>query len=207
MDRAAETTAKIIAAATEVFSEAGFSGARVDEIAARSGVNKATIYYHIGNKKVLYGEVMHNVMGNLAMHLARDVKEAQTPEQRLKAYVRNFVATINLNPHLPPIIMRELASGGKNLPEVATKDMNAVVGILASILEDGATRGDFAVMSPFIVHAMILGAIILFKVSSPIRARIEVLPEELKGDRISPEVAAELERLALKMVREERQKD
>lgn len=41
----------LLNAATVVFAERGFAGARVDEIAARAGVNKALIYAYYGDKK------------------------------------------------------------------------------------------------------------------------------------------------------------
>jgi TetR/AcrR family transcriptional repressor of mexJK operon len=37
-----------------VFSEAGFERAGVDQIAARAGVSKATVYHHFRDKKALY---------------------------------------------------------------------------------------------------------------------------------------------------------
>ncbi|MBW1769410.1 MAG: helix-turn-helix transcriptional regulator [Deltaproteobacteria bacterium] len=46
-----ESIQRIMDAATEIFAESGFAGARVDEIAKRAGVNKAMIYYRIGDKK------------------------------------------------------------------------------------------------------------------------------------------------------------
>jgi AcrR family transcriptional regulator len=52
------TVRRILKAAASIFSESGFSGARVDEIAKRARVNKATIYYHIGDKEKLYAEVI-----------------------------------------------------------------------------------------------------------------------------------------------------
>jgi len=48
-----ETTERIISAAMAVFSRDGFNGARVDEIAREAGVNKATLYYHVGDKEAL----------------------------------------------------------------------------------------------------------------------------------------------------------
>ena len=48
-----ETFDKIMVAAADVFVESGYGGARMDEIAKRAGVNKATIYYNVGNKETL----------------------------------------------------------------------------------------------------------------------------------------------------------
>ena len=48
---------RILDAATEVFAEKGFGETRVDEIAARAGVNKAMLYYHVGGEEALYAAV------------------------------------------------------------------------------------------------------------------------------------------------------
>ena len=61
-----QTTRRILKAATTIFSEVGFAGARVDEIAKCAGVNKATIYYHIGDKQALYARVIRNLFGDAA---------------------------------------------------------------------------------------------------------------------------------------------
>ncbi|HQN26099.1 MAG TPA: helix-turn-helix domain-containing protein [Syntrophales bacterium] len=50
-NRRGDTALKILAAARDVFSERGFAGTTVDEIARRAGVNKATLYYQIGDKQ------------------------------------------------------------------------------------------------------------------------------------------------------------
>lgn len=44
---------RILVAASQVFAESGYDGARVDEIARRAGVNKALIYYYYDNKESL----------------------------------------------------------------------------------------------------------------------------------------------------------
>lgn len=52
------TRASILAAATEEFTANGLDGARVDEIARRSGINKRMIYYYFGDKSGLYLAVL-----------------------------------------------------------------------------------------------------------------------------------------------------
>jgi TetR/AcrR family transcriptional regulator len=49
---------RILAAASEEFSERGFAGARVDSIARRAGLNKQLISHHFGGKQALYEAVM-----------------------------------------------------------------------------------------------------------------------------------------------------
>ena len=51
------TKARILDAATEVFSAKGFAGARVADIASRAGVNHQLITYYFGGKAGLYREI------------------------------------------------------------------------------------------------------------------------------------------------------
>ena len=44
-----KTAEKILSAARAVFAEKGYNGTHMDEIAERASVNKATLYYQIGD--------------------------------------------------------------------------------------------------------------------------------------------------------------
>jgi AcrR family transcriptional regulator len=59
------TRAAILAAATEEFTTHGLTGARVDEIARRSGVNKRMIYYYFGDKNGLYLAVLEEIYADI----------------------------------------------------------------------------------------------------------------------------------------------
>jgi AcrR family transcriptional regulator len=52
-----DTRRRILAAATEEFSQHGIAGARVDRIAAAANSNKAMLYAYFGNKKQLFDAV------------------------------------------------------------------------------------------------------------------------------------------------------
>jgi AcrR family transcriptional regulator len=55
---AERTRTELLAVATTVFAEEGYSGARVDEIALRTRTTKRMIYYYFGGKKQLYLAVL-----------------------------------------------------------------------------------------------------------------------------------------------------
>jgi AcrR family transcriptional regulator len=54
----AETKARVLRAATELFAERGFHGTKVRDIATRAGANVAAGHYHFGSKRDLYVEVL-----------------------------------------------------------------------------------------------------------------------------------------------------
>ena len=67
------TARRILAAARDAFSENGFNGTTVDGIARRAGVNKATLYYQIGDKETLYAKVIGSVIEETVDSIVRDL--------------------------------------------------------------------------------------------------------------------------------------
>ena len=61
--RAETTRRKILDAAVVEFTANGLAGARVDEIAARAGVNMRMLYVHFGSKEELWIQVLEHVYG------------------------------------------------------------------------------------------------------------------------------------------------
>ncbi|MCB0293033.1 MAG: helix-turn-helix transcriptional regulator, partial [Calditrichaeota bacterium] len=57
MKYSSETERKIVEAASTVFLEKGKTGARMQAIADRAGINKALLHYYFRSKDRLYQEV------------------------------------------------------------------------------------------------------------------------------------------------------
>lgn len=204
-----ESIRRILDAATAVFAQVGFAGARVDEIARRAGVNKATIYYHIGDKEALYARVLHDVFADTATRIANNIRASQSPEEKLKTYIRNLALTIDQHPHVPPIMMREFALGGQNFPEVVTADFARIFRMLQEILEEGSQKGLFIDVSPFTLHAMVIGPVIFCRNLNSIRSKLSHAPEILRklDSLTSSGVADEIENVLLRAVKKEENGD
>lgn len=56
-----KTRSTILETALTVFAEKGFDGARVDEIALRSGLQKNVLYHHFGGKDALFMAVLEHM--------------------------------------------------------------------------------------------------------------------------------------------------
>ncbi|HOD97892.1 MAG TPA: TetR/AcrR family transcriptional regulator [Syntrophales bacterium] len=202
-DKQSLTTARILDAATDIFAEAGFNGARMDEIARRAGVNKAMIYYHIGAKEALYAEVLHGVIGHVADSISACIETGATPEAKLRAYIRGFVDAVEGNPRMGPILLREIASGGQNLPDLVIQDFARIIALITAILDEGRERGVFYPVTPFLIHMTVVGSLILYKTSGPIRSRRENIPAAVKAldQQITPRVTVEVENLILRGIK------
>jgi TetR/AcrR family transcriptional regulator len=180
-EKIGKTAGKILKAARAVFAENGYSGTHMEEVARRAGVNKATLYYRIGDKDTLYANVIHQVIGNIAQGIAEAVGQAGNPEEKIKVYVKCIAAAVDKNPELPPIMMREMAGGGVHLPRVVVEDLVAVLTILTAVLDEGRKKGIFIEVVPFLIHMMILGTILFYKKAAPIKDEQSWLPATIKA--------------------------
>jgi AcrR family transcriptional regulator len=170
-----DAVARIRAAAERHFAQHGYAGARVDEIAAAAGVNKAALYYHVGDKRALYHAVLADVLGRMADAVERNIGAAHAPRDKLRAHIATLADTVGAHSHLAPIMMREVASGGAQLPDEALRHMLRVVGALRTVLEEGIANGAFRAVDPFMTHILIVGGIMFYVAGAPIRARAATL--------------------------------
>jgi len=200
--RGQRTIFHILQAAVETFSESGFDGARMDAIARRAGVNKATIYYHIGDKTALYTAAMHRISGQTYKIIAGKAGELASPEERLAMFVHTFAETVDANPRMGPMMLREVAGGGQRLPGAVIEDIAGIVGLLAQIIDDGHKAGAFRRVPPFMLYMMIVGSVLLYKTSAPVRQRVsEEYGTLVDGQEVvSGTVAQEIARLILNAV-------
>ncbi len=63
------TRKRVLEIAEELFSEKGFDGTGMDEIAKKAGINKATIYYHFNSKNHIIEELFKSIIVELNNHL------------------------------------------------------------------------------------------------------------------------------------------
>ncbi|MCP4669685.1 MAG: TetR/AcrR family transcriptional regulator [Desulfobacula sp.] len=178
MDNNTPIKKKILKTAAKIFAEYGFEGARMDQIAKAADVNKASIYYNIGNKKALYEKVLVETIRPALNEFTIKLKHIQEPKKKLKAYINNIGKALIDNPHISKIIMREQASKGKNLPELFAVNIAEVLNTLDSILQQGKDEQIFEEVDTLTIHFMIL-ATLMFQISSaPIRKEKKAFPKK-----------------------------
>ena len=203
IEKPGKTAEKILTAARAVFAENGYSGTHMSEIALRAGVNKATLYYQIGDKDTLYANVIHQVIGNIAQNIALAVANANGPEEKIHAYINTIVEAVDKNPEIPSIMMREVASGGATMPRVVLEDIASILTIVAGVLEEGRKKRVFIETVPFLIHMMVMGTILFYKKALPIKERQSWLPDTIKARNkiLKGSLGEEVAKLVLKAIK------
>ena len=154
---------ELIQAALELFVEKGFSATRSEEVAARAGVSKGTLFLYFQSKEDLFREVIRTRLADHFLAMGQELEDYQGPtEALLRSGLQTWWERIGNTPAggLTRLVMSE----SNNFPEIAAYYQTAVVKpgreLLGRILMRGIERGEFrcvdvpqAVMS--LVSAMV----------------------------------------------------
>lgn len=137
---------ELLAAALALFVERGYAATRLDDVSARAGVSKGTLYLYFANKEELFKAV---VLENMVPVLDQAEQMIASHTGHGSALFRDFILGwwehIG-NTSLSGITKLMLAEAG-NFPEVTQFYHDAVVSrsnkLIIRILERGIARGDF----------------------------------------------------------------
>jgi AcrR family transcriptional regulator len=152
-----------------MFARYGYDGTIMDNLAKRCGANKASIYYHHNDKATLYENSLIALFTPIADAVVKAVDSEDDPIGKLESHIRAFAKASAEKPEFGAILMREMASGGVNMPARAREQMQRILFLLNQILKLGASQDRLKEADPLIIHFMILGTINLFVASIPMR--------------------------------------
>ena len=179
------TRESLLRSAAEAFASKGFSGARVDEIAARAKANKAMIYYHFGSKEGLYKAVLLRHIGGIHREIGSALEAEKDPVRRLQLLYRSLGEAFQARSALPFIMVREILAGGAHMDAEVARVFKGIVDVVRASVAEGRARGRMRALNPVFVHFMMVAPLIIFSVSRPFRERL--LPVAAPAsDRITP---------------------
>lgn len=159
--RAPEQTRRaIIDAAIAEFADKGLSGARVDEIAARTATTKRMIYYYFGGKEQLYATVLEEMYGGIRDAEAALDLEHLPPAEALRRLVVTTFDYHAAHPDFVRLVAVENIHSGRHLallPGIIGRNAG-VLGAMRRLLERGVAEGSFrAGLDPLDLHMLING--------------------------------------------------
>ncbi len=102
-----DTRERILEAARNAFSEKGFDGVSVEEIAQRAGVRKALIYYYFPSKEILFEEIWNNALEELEKHIFREIENENYYVKKIKRFLKAYIDFVTSRKILSKVIERE----------------------------------------------------------------------------------------------------
>jgi len=157
---------ELLDAALDLFVERGFAATRSEDVAARAGVSKGTLYLYFPSKEELLKEVIrHNVVNEIAegVDIVRQFEgsSAELLAMMLRLWWERIGETRASG------IIKLMTSEARNFPEVAQFYVDEVIApanqMLAKVIERGIERGEFreTLNVPEVVHAIVAPMVLL----------------------------------------------
>lgn len=176
---------RVMEAACAEFAARGFEGAKVDRIARRAGLNKAMIYYHFRSKRALYLELVRSMLGAMIARVSPIADADLTPFEKLDAFAEALVQAGLERPDLPPIMLREIAEGGRHVEPESLKPIIRILGVMTRIIGEGTARGEFRPVDPLLIHLTTIWPVMVYLSTRPIQSKIAALAR-VNPARLSP---------------------
>jgi AcrR family transcriptional regulator len=192
---------EILAAALESFAAKGFAATRIEDVAARAGISKGTLYLYFDGKEELFKAVVRQA---LLPNLARVEALAATFEGPSAQLLERLLATIAgiIDSRVGAIPKLVIAEAG-NFPDLARFYLDEVVrrglGLIATILRRGIGRGEFrevdvdhavfCVIAPMLIAALWKSSLEPHDAAGPldvqalVRAHLDLLLRGLEAPR------------------------
>ena len=162
------TRRNIIEVATKEFARNGLSGARIDEIAAKTKASKRMIYYYFGDKEGLYLKVLEEAYSNMRAGEASLDLQDLPPREALEKLVGFTFDHHNSNEAFIRLVMIENIHHGDYLdksPVIQGLNVTAI-DTVRRLYERGVRQGVFRTgLDPVELHWQI-SALCFFNVSN-----------------------------------------
>jgi len=196
IDFASPTVVRILDAAESLFAANCFAGTRVDDIAAAAGVNKATLYYHIGGKEKIYEVVLYRHVKAFADALEKRLEGLDDPVEALLELVRHHAQAAIADDRASRTVAHELAGGSTRMTPAIVEQYARVYAATVRVMTAGAACGRLRQINPSLAHLLLAGPLFIGAINRPSRELL--LAHESLKDQTRPsleDLAAFLEQV------------
>lgn len=129
----AERRQEILRHAIDVFGEAGYAGARIDEVARRVGIRRPSILYHYPDKQSLYSAALSAVVTNI---VDRVLATENHPGERLEAIADAWVDFVIARPSAARVLLRQMIDADPAAIQSTEVPIRALLASIQSAIDE-----------------------------------------------------------------------
>ena len=168
----------ILDAALTVFAERGFEAARLDDIAARAGIAKGTLYLYFADKQALFEALIRSAVDPILERLSAisavpDMPADTVLEALFSVFEKEVLGTRR------KLLLRLLIAEGPRSPAIAEFHYRNVVArimpLIRKVARRAAERGEFPTDGPARFPQLVAAPLLVAVIWDALFARIEPL--------------------------------
>ncbi|MCK4911586.1 MAG: TetR/AcrR family transcriptional regulator, partial [Thermodesulfovibrionales bacterium] len=125
-----------------------------------AGVNKAALYYHVGNKKALYDALLADARSVLRETFRELLEGRAEPEGRLDVFIKVLAGVVTERRKLWQVVLRGYGEGSGGLSGEMALIVELMLSEFTGIIDDGRSMGVFRRdCDPQVGLSMVLGGV------------------------------------------------
>ncbi|MEW6476589.1 MAG: TetR/AcrR family transcriptional regulator [Actinomycetota bacterium] len=141
-------------------AERGLDQTKIDDLAAASGIPRATLYYYFAGKEEILAFLLRDLLSAMADAVTRAAAGAGTAQQRLRAVISAQLQVMAAHPHSCRALLAELGRAGR-MPAIAHAIGEAFHQPVLRLLHDGAQDHSLRTLpDPAVAARTIFGAVV-----------------------------------------------
>lgn len=150
--------ASVLATSVDVFTEQGFDGTSVDDLARRLGIAKSAVYHHVESKDALLGLALDRALVGLET-AAAEVRGLDAPAiERLAALMRRSVEV--LVAELPYVTLLLRVRGNSEVERRALARRRQLDRLAAELVAEAVAAGDLRPdLEPAVTARLLFGMV------------------------------------------------
>lgn len=138
----------ILDAAMQVFSQFGFRGSTLDQVAKAAGMSKPNLLYYFPSKEDIHVTLLNDLLESWLEPLAK-IDEADDPIEEIMVYIRKKLHMAREYPMESRLFANEILHGAPNFMEVIEGRLKTLVDEKAALIQSWADQGKIAKVDPY----------------------------------------------------------
>lgn len=140
--------AAILSAGLDVFSQYGFRGTTLDQIADAAGLSKPNLLYYFSSKEAIHTALLERLLENWLDPL-KALDAAGDPVQEIMAYAQRKLALSKDFPRESRLFANEILQGAPRIEYILHTDLKQLVDEKATVIKGWADKGKIAPVDPY----------------------------------------------------------
>jgi TetR/AcrR family transcriptional regulator len=140
--------AAILTAGLEVFSQFGFRGSTLDQIAAAAGLSKPNLLYYFPSKDAIYTALLERLLETWLAPLQQMRKDGD-PVQEILDYARRKLEMSRDYPRESRLFANEIVQGAPHIADNLSGELRTLVDEKAAIVREWSKAGLIADVDPY----------------------------------------------------------
>ncbi|MEH7114995.1 TetR/AcrR family transcriptional regulator [Neobacillus niacini] len=149
---------EIIEHAAKIFREKGYKNATLKDVVEELKITAPALYYHVKNKQEILFFIYQKTMDLGLNALDRIVKESNSPGEKLKKAIKEYIFLVSKNMDIFTVFFQEKHHLTDEHFIHITEQEKKFVKLIQDIYKQGVESGDFIELDSVIVVNGILGA-------------------------------------------------